>query len=663
MPGTVVPSGRDPSTTQNAAGASSSASEASKSDWRDIPKKKRHRQEVGFQGVQGNSKLKLAKPFSKKARRIITRKTEKLIERRNALDREVLRAVEKTNPNVNDWLPRDKLLRNRERLEKREQHHLRKRTKKLVELERLYRWDPSSDRAYDFDLVRKLLWRFKRNLGPLLDEYINRRKEKDHNKGDDDGTSSSNSDSEWSDISDDGDGETTGGKKSSLVRKKGAKKPTVHSQNKTTAKDSLKGVLVSTQMDGGKRKRDEDTESTPSKKVRFALDEDENQAPDVALGQDTNDKRLDLKDAAVPNKDEARGGSQSAEDESQYEKNRKLKEGRHRLDEIVKEGFRSIDAHVYDRWTPPLDSRREENVWPTRPYHMFGALVTDPSQLYSNLSTADITEDAEDIPNNPRLQTIGPCLAAQGPKTLMEVSKPLGPSFHEKVKSTSGAGNGSRVEYGPDPVNSDYDQFLPARDQVQSALSRRPSEVFQGEDPKDTLNDPRLQFLNQLPPDELKLLLDIHFPSFEYQMKSTNEMGSEDQKERFSPNRANSVNQQSQVVQSNQTHSTLPLFDTVFPSTQPRLRPETPIPAPQPWKQLGIESPFGDDLPRTPINRSHPSPSQTASTSQMRGQAPVPQTRDSEVLVDQLQRDDPPLEPGETAPERIIRVVAQRKKK
>ncbi|CAJ2501016.1 Uu.00g038690.m01.CDS01 [Anthostomella pinea] len=181
---------------KGAAGSSlafSSVSQPNNSDWRNIPRKQRHRQPE-FHGIDGNSKLKLAKPFTKKARRIIIKKTEKLMRRRDALDIAVLTAAEKTNPGPNDWLPRDKLLRSLEHLEKRERRLLRVRTNKLSDLERLYRWDPTADRAYDHDLSRKLLWKFKRNLGPLLDDYIKNPRNNDDD--DDDDTSSSGSDSE-----------------------------------------------------------------------------------------------------------------------------------------------------------------------------------------------------------------------------------------------------------------------------------------------------------------------------------------------------------------------------------------------------------------------------------------------------------------------------------
>src|SRR4051794_1233047 len=117
----------------------------------------------------------------------------------------------------------------------------------------------------------------------------------------------------------------------------------------------------------------------------------------MTLGQDTNDTRLNLKDAVGLNKDET------------------LEEGRRRLDEIAKEGFRSIDACIYDRWTPPRDSWPSKNVLPARQYYMPGALVTEPSHLYHNSLTADTTQDAQNIPNNTYFQTTEVGRVAQVP--------------------------------------------------------------------------------------------------------------------------------------------------------------------------------------------------------------------------------------------------------
>ena len=173
MPSTVVaisPStGHDPYPNEITSASFSSLSHFLHSNTHSV---KEPRRDTAHVDARPKLKLKLREPFSKKARRIITDKTVKLIQRRNDLDRQILIVAEKRTPTVSDWLPRDQLLRNRGRLEKQEQHHLSKRTKQLAELERLYCWDPSSARADDYDLLRKLLWRFKRNLGPLLNEYI-----------------------------------------------------------------------------------------------------------------------------------------------------------------------------------------------------------------------------------------------------------------------------------------------------------------------------------------------------------------------------------------------------------------------------------------------------------------------------------------------------------
>ncbi|KAI1425396.1 hypothetical protein F5Y12DRAFT_373906 [Xylaria sp. FL1777] len=281
MPGIVAATpaetGYRPSATQKATSSpSQTSSHSSKSDGHNVSQRKQQRPSRTPDEPPKKSQLKLKKPFSKKARRIITKKTKKLIKRRNALDQAVLDAVQKTTPGVNDWLPRDKLLRNRERLEKREQYHLTKRTKKLVELERFYRWDPSSARASDYDLVRKLLWRFKRNLGPLLEEYTNR---PDPVKNESDETSSSGLDSDSDSDSKSEWSETSSNKDEKLPRKTMTiKPPSLYAQNPHKQGNSRSHNIATTetsssaplgaQVDGGKRKREEESpECTPSKKA------------------------------------------------------------------------------------------------------------------------------------------------------------------------------------------------------------------------------------------------------------------------------------------------------------------------------------------------------------------------------------------------------------
>ncbi|KAI0413894.1 hypothetical protein F5X98DRAFT_264547 [Xylaria grammica] len=253
-------------------------SHLSKSDTHNVSKGKKHDPDLAPDEAQRKCKPKLKKPLSKKARRIITKNTTKLIKRRNTLDRKVLDAVKKTTPNTSDWLRRDRLLRSRERLERREKNHLRKRTKKLAELERLYRWDPSPARASGHDLVRSLLWRFKRNLGPLLDEYTNQLS-KGNDDNDETNSNSSGSGSEL-DLGGTSDGdeefpqEVITAKSSPNSRQETAKGPDLHSQNTAVTENFIKEAPIRIQVSGGKRKhRKALSEGTPPKQVRFALDE------------------------------------------------------------------------------------------------------------------------------------------------------------------------------------------------------------------------------------------------------------------------------------------------------------------------------------------------------------------------------------------------------
>jgi hypothetical protein len=285
MPGIVslTPSitGRDPSASQKTTITSPSIPETLESEGHYISSKKPHHLAPDSPQAQKSSKLRLAKPLSEKARDSLTNKTKKLIVRRNTLDREILRAVEKPNPSVNDRLLQDELLQRYERLEKKELRHLGKCTRKLAELERLYRCDPSSDRAYDYDLVRALLWRFKRNLGPLLDEYANHRSEEDNDDGKMNSLgidSGSESKSEWSDALDKIDEELQQGTVATNSYSHDKQRTPTQAdsclQNTVTTKDSINETPQSVPTNVGKRKRKEEpAEDTPTKKVRFGLGE------------------------------------------------------------------------------------------------------------------------------------------------------------------------------------------------------------------------------------------------------------------------------------------------------------------------------------------------------------------------------------------------------
>lgn len=116
----------------------------------------------------GGSYPGLRKPLSKAKQRFYKRKTASLIKNRNALDRKIVFAITTVKSHL-----RGKLSQDNEDLKKREIRHLEIRTKKLAKLASLCRRDPSSRRSHDYDLIRKLLSRFRKHLGPLLMEYTN----------------------------------------------------------------------------------------------------------------------------------------------------------------------------------------------------------------------------------------------------------------------------------------------------------------------------------------------------------------------------------------------------------------------------------------------------------------------------------------------------------
>lgn len=142
-----------------------------------------------------NAAQKLPKPLGPNARRNVTKKTSKLIRKRNELDRALL--LQAFRPlgelNANDWLPREEILRQCERLASREREYIREGTEALEERTALYNQDPSEERALDLKVTKTQLWKFKRHLGPYLEAA-----EASRGDGGDD-ISSSDSDSDSSD--------------------------------------------------------------------------------------------------------------------------------------------------------------------------------------------------------------------------------------------------------------------------------------------------------------------------------------------------------------------------------------------------------------------------------------------------------------------------------
>ncbi|KAI3401716.1 hypothetical protein diail_9380 [Diaporthe ilicicola] len=121
--------------------------------------------------ARSNPKRKLPKPLTPRARRSIIRKTTKLMRKRNELDRTLLLQAFQSPDGLGaeDWLPREELLRECERMAKAERAYIRDRTKALEKRMELYNQDPSEERAVDRELARTQLEKFKRHLGPYLE--------------------------------------------------------------------------------------------------------------------------------------------------------------------------------------------------------------------------------------------------------------------------------------------------------------------------------------------------------------------------------------------------------------------------------------------------------------------------------------------------------------
>ncbi|KAJ4420066.1 hypothetical protein N0V82_004638 [Gnomoniopsis sp. IMI 355080] len=118
------------------------------------------------------SKLELSKPFTPKIRRIITNETDKLIKQRNEINQAFLKETNRSqnDPKPSDWLSRDDILKLSDALSIRETEHIRMRNKLIAKRKQLYRWNPSSERKIDLELLQALQWSFKRNLNTCLSD-------------------------------------------------------------------------------------------------------------------------------------------------------------------------------------------------------------------------------------------------------------------------------------------------------------------------------------------------------------------------------------------------------------------------------------------------------------------------------------------------------------
>ncbi|ROV87760.1 hypothetical protein VSDG_09727 [Cytospora chrysosperma] len=185
------------------------------------------------QGASKTLKAQLAPPLTEEARRTITSTTERLMRRRDELDRLLLSQASRLFGRIKpaDWLPRVYVLRQCQRLAKRERRHIRFRTKVLAGRTRLYKLDPSAERAIDVDLVRDLLWKFKRHLGPYLVAAENSSNDDDNveyaSSGSNSGSSRNETGVEMASTSSSGDDRHTSTDPSSVEENSEDQKPSV----------------------------------------------------------------------------------------------------------------------------------------------------------------------------------------------------------------------------------------------------------------------------------------------------------------------------------------------------------------------------------------------------------------------------------------------------
>lgn len=140
-------------------------------DWRNISKAKgTHVLRPKIKIVNGNSKPQSAKPFTKKSRRIIAINIEKLMRKRDELDKIILSQASRPlrSLKLTDFLSREHVLRQSEQLTRREGKYVQTLSTALAERTRLYKRDPSAERAIDLDFIRELLLRFSQHLDPNL---------------------------------------------------------------------------------------------------------------------------------------------------------------------------------------------------------------------------------------------------------------------------------------------------------------------------------------------------------------------------------------------------------------------------------------------------------------------------------------------------------------
>lgn len=154
-------------------GAAPSATKE-KLNWRRIPKAKRATllYQPPVHTLNGTPKLRWVKPLAKQARRDMSNnKTTRLISKRKTINTILPRRSQRAPQGLSaqDWLLRKQILQRVEAYAKRRRRHTRPRTMAMNETEKIYRWDPSTERAVEIDLISPLLCKSRRPLGPDLE--------------------------------------------------------------------------------------------------------------------------------------------------------------------------------------------------------------------------------------------------------------------------------------------------------------------------------------------------------------------------------------------------------------------------------------------------------------------------------------------------------------
>lgn len=269
--------------------------------------------------------------------------------------------------------------------------------------------------------------------------------------------------------------------------------------------------------------------------------------PEGAVVYDNNGA---LSSKGIAEQDEVPTVNYLPEKGKQHKIKQQLVKSQRRLDDVVRQGFSALDDCVYDTPDQPLGLRKKGHVHRENPYYMSGALLTDPSlgQAEGSSYVVGSVKGAkrDPIASRPPLST--PSISSH---KLMQPSELAPPAFYRKQKTLSGSVNDSSTEksglYQVEPYSH---QLRVTHDPDQSTPSR-PHRV----------------------------------PALSGSLwNSSDGIIGED--------RGSSQN-------GSQTFS-----HEVQPSRSRRR--ETPVPAPQPWRGLGMENPFSSDPFRTPIKQSWP---------------------------------------------------------